>query len=86
MENKPLVRMTPWYKGYGGIIEANADSTGYSDSGIFEFLDENVLSITELPVGKWTRDYKTFLEEMIANEEVEDIREHHQENRVDFKV
>jgi DNA topoisomerase-2 len=43
-----------------------------------------VLEITELPIGKWTRDYKNFLEELMQKEEIEDIREYHQENRVHF--
>ena len=42
------------------------------------------LEITELQVGKWTRDYKNFLEELAIKEEIEDIREYHQENRVHF--
>jgi DNA topoisomerase-2 len=37
-----------------------------------------------LPIGKWTRDYKTFLEELAAKDEIEEIREYHQENRVHF--
>lgn len=43
-----------------------------------------MLEITELPIGKWTRDYKNFLEELMQKEEIEDIREYHQENRVHF--
>ena len=49
-------------------------------TGNFEVLDENQLRITELPVGKWTRDYKEMLEEMAQNEKekiVENIREYH---------
>ncbi len=37
-----------------------------------------------MPIGKWTRDYKTFLEELAAKDEIEEIREYHQENRVHF--
>ena len=42
--------------------------------------------ITELPIGKWTRDYKTFLEELSEKNEIDDIREYHQENRVHFEL
>lgn len=44
------------------------------------------MEITELPIGKWTRDYKTFLEELVTKEQIEDIREYHQENRVHFII
>ncbi len=46
--------------------------------------DCDELEITELPIGKWTRDYKNFLEELVQKEEIEEIREYHQENRVHF--
>jgi DNA topoisomerase-2 len=49
-------------------------------------LADNELEITELPIGKWTGDYKKMLEEMAQKEEVLDIKEYHQENRVHFIV
>jgi DNA topoisomerase-2 len=54
--------------------------------GIFRVLEEggDELEITELPIGKWTRDYKNFLEELAAKDEIDEIREYHQENRVHF--
>jgi DNA topoisomerase-2 len=33
-------------------------------SGVYNVLSEDELEITELPIGKWTRDYKNFLEEL----------------------
>jgi len=37
-------------------------------------LSDDELEITELPVGKWTRDYKNFLEELVIEDEIEEIR------------
>ena len=32
-------------------------------SGVYDVdFEEGILTITDLPIGKWTRDYKTFLE------------------------
>lgn len=53
-------------------------------SGVYEVKDDTTLEITELPVGKWTRDYKNFLEELAQKEEIDEIREYHMENRVHF--
>ena len=47
-------------------------------------LSETELEITELPIGKWTRDYKNFLEELAQKDEISEIREYHMENRVHF--
>jgi DNA topoisomerase II len=82
MKQQPLQEMHPWYKGYTGQIEA-ADGK-HIVTGVFDILGDDELSITELPIGKWTRDYKTFLEELAKKDEIEDIREYHQENRVHF--
>ena len=53
-------------------------------TGVYNILDDDELEITELPIGKWTRDYKTFLEELAIKDEIDEIREYHQENRVHF--
>lgn len=57
--------------------------------GSYFINEEGDLEITELPIGKWTRDYKTFLEELADpknGEWVDDIKEHHTENRVHFVI
>lgn len=37
----------------------------YTISGVYEQVDETTIRITELPVRKWTQDYKEFLESMM---------------------
>lgn len=74
--------MHPWYKGYkGSIVQADGK---HIVTGVFEVTEDDTLEITELPIGKWTRDYKNFLEELSQKDEIEDIREYHEENRVHF--
>lgn len=81
-EPKP---MHPWYKGFQGAIERLPNDKSYLISGIYCRLSETELEITELPIGKWTRDYKTNLEEMAQqNDFIANISEYHQENRVHF--
>lgn len=63
MKGDPYQEMHPWYKGYTGSITKNGDK--YHVQGVYEVDEDNdELVITELPIGKWTRDYKTFLEEL----------------------
>ena len=54
--------MKPWYKGFQGEIE-EIPGKGFSHSGLYDVLDDTTLEITELPIQKWTRDFKNFLEE-----------------------
>lgn len=90
MQNQEPKPMKPWYKGYQGSIEKVQDKAQYIITGNFEIIDDTQLEITELPIGKWTRDYKEMLEEMAQDEKagkiVENIREYHQQNRVHFIV
>ena len=75
MRNEAVQIMHPWYKGYTGMIEA-AEGKHFV-TGVYNILDDDELEITELPIGKWTRDYKNFLEELAQKDEIEDIREYH---------
>ena len=87
MSGRAPNRMIPWYKGYQGTIEpAAGKEKSYTCTGRYQIVSDTELEITELPPGKWTRDYKTFLEELAAKDEIEDIREYHQENRVHFHL
>jgi DNA topoisomerase-2 len=38
----------------------------YTITGIVEQVDDTTLKISELPVRKWTQDYKEFLETMMT--------------------
>ncbi len=55
-------------------------------------VDDTTLEITELPVRKWTQDYKEFLEGLIKPEEkagpavLADYREHHSDADVHFTL
>lgn len=85
MDGRMPTRMKPWYKGFQGEIEDNGKN-GFTVTGAYEVKDETTIEITELPIGKWTRDYKNFLEELAGKEEIDEIREYHTENRVHFVV
>ena len=58
--------MTPWYRGFTGEIvsKSGKDSANYLVSGRVNQVDECTVVISELPVGKWTTDYKQMLESM----------------------
>jgi len=89
MKKEEYQPMHPWYKGYRGTIEEVPGGKNYIVRGEYEILENGDIEIKELPIGKWTRDYKTFLEELADSkngELVEDIREMHTENRVHFIV
>jgi len=69
MKGEPFERMNPWFKNYTGTILPNNEKKegGFICYGRIETKDQETVIITELPIRKWTRDYKTFLEENFEN-------------------
>lgn len=41
-----------------------------------------------MPIGKWTKDYKEFLETLLEgeNKKIEDFKEFHTNNKVHFQI
>lgn len=67
ISGEPYKPMIPSYKGFRGKIIPLDDKT-YLSKGIYRVLDDQTIEITELPIGKWTDDYKKFLDSLIAEE------------------
>lgn len=84
-------RMNPYYKGFTGEIEPNGDKN-FTMKGRYEFIkEEYTLEITELPVKKWTRDYKSMIEQIMIDKNergilIDDMREYHTTRNVHFKL
>lgn len=76
LNDEPMKPMDPWYKGFQGTIEKTATKEAgvtYTITGIIEEVDETTLRIVELPIRRWTEDYKQFLSSMMAsNDKVKD--------------
>ena len=68
INKKSFTPMEPWWQGFEGTIYKN-DEYNYEISGSWA-IDDNKLTITELPVGCWTSDYKEFLEEKLEDTKV----------------
>ena len=66
LQGKELKHMHPWYNGFKGTIEPTTETCdSYITTGVYKKKGEGILEITELPIGKWTQDYKEFLDDMI---------------------
>ena len=63
--------LSPWWDGFRGTLTTGAGGRSVVSHGIYQFFDDEGcrVRITELPVGVWTKDYKAFLEELLAGEE-----------------
>tara|TARA_B000000532_G_C18876593_1_gene410947 strand:- start:1842 stop:5282 length:3441 start_codon:yes stop_codon:yes gene_type:complete len=66
INNQSCSNIAPYFKDFKGKI-VKIDNNNYLSKGIYEIVDECHLRITELPIGKWTDDYKKFLESLIPD-------------------
>ncbi len=66
LENRPL---DPWWFGFKGKV-SRVDENTWITKGIYDFDDnKKTVTITELPVGTWTKNYKAFLDELCESDE-----------------
>ena len=63
MKGKPQVPMVPWYNKFTGTI-TKVEENKFESKGVCEIDQRNPkrVVITELPIGKWSDDYREFLE------------------------
>jgi DNA topoisomerase-2 len=63
--------LTPWWFGFRGVVAGGDDHHSWTTRGIYEFVDHeaHTIRIKELPVCKWTKDYKVFLDQMMVDQE-----------------
>lgn len=58
----------PWYKNYKGIVKKISKSE-YETKGLYK-IEDNVMTISELPIQVWTENYKMFLENTLQNDKL----------------
>merc|ERR1719453_37670 len=83
--------MRPWYRNFQGKIDPLGKGS-YHTWGVCEQKGSESVEITELPIKKWTQDYKEFLQGMLPGAEkktkiaMQDFREYHTERSVHFNL
>jgi len=84
LNGKPLAEMVPWYKNFGGTIES-VDCVRFITRGVWS-IQGDLLTITELPIGRWTSDYKEFLEQLLDENKITGYQNHSTETKVNFTI
>jgi len=64
LSNKEFKTMNPWFRSFKGSIIKTGDKT-YMSKGSYNVIDNKTIEITELPIGRWTEDYKEILNKMV---------------------
>jgi len=67
INKKPYKSLSPSYNGFTGDI-IKIDNKNFISKGKYEIINDSVIDITELPIGKWTDDYKKFLDGFLIDD------------------
>jgi len=59
-----VVDFIPYYEGFLGTVHKIGENK-FLIKGKYEIVDENTIRIIELPIGTWTMNYVSFLEELV---------------------
>ncbi|KAI0641129.1 type II DNA topoisomerase [Trametes meyenii] len=88
MEGGEQVPMLPWWRGFTGTIKKVGDNK-YDVIGTVRKIDDTTVEITELPIHKWTQNFKAELEAMCGEKgdgPIKDYKEYHNNMNVHFVI
>jgi len=86
VENPDYVipELTPWYRGFEGHIE-KVEKNKWVSFGSYVITD-NVIKITELPIGESIENYKQFLEKMESDDRIITFKNNSSDTKVMFEI
>lgn len=76
--------ITPWYRGFTGTIEKNAQQTIFT--GVYEIQNTTTMVISELPIGSFTQKYREVLNDLEDKGLVKNYIDNSSEEKTEFVV
>jgi len=85
IRDKEIDEIEPYYLGFKGEIYKNEKGI-YNSKGVYKWINDSTIEITELPIGTWTENYKEFLEDLIVknNPNLKSFESHYTAKNVRF--
>lgn len=78
--------LNPWYRGFMGKIESNSEGK-YTTYGIIEKTKKKGISkISELPVGVWTDNFKSKLEDYLEKKQIKSMKNYSTPKQVNIEL
>jgi DNA topoisomerase II len=84
--SRTLPPIRPWVRGFVGDLDTSIDGLGFISFGVATIMNATTLQISELPVGKWTNNYKKLLLKMREKGDILSFVENHTTTSVNFTV
>lgn len=68
LQNKPCVPMAPWFRGFKGTVFQLEGA--WVAEGVWSTVGQDII-VKELPPGRWTQDYKEYLDELVEKKTIQ---------------
>ena len=83
-EKYEIPELTPWYSGFKGNI-TKVDENKWVSYGVYEIQD-NMIKITEIPIGESIENYKQYLEKLETDDTIITFKNNSTDTNVDFEI
>jgi DNA topoisomerase-2 len=84
--DKNLPTINPWVRDFAGEITVDIERGAYITKGRITPTSNSSVSITELPIGVWTNDYRNCLLNMMTKADIMSFSENHTTSKVSVDV
>lgn len=85
LEGKPMKQMNPWFRNFKGTIKKESDET-WTAIGLCSPVNNDSYHIKELPPGRWTQDFKEYLDTLIEKGKISGYKNNSTTEDIDFIV
>ena len=79
-----LPEITPWYRGYNGIIEKTGEGK-YTTWGNVS-VDKKTKIVDELPISMWTNNFKEYLDTLLEDKTIKKVKNYSTPTKVKFVI
>jgi len=86
IEDKRCKKLIPYYKNFNGDIIYDEKNERYITRGIYNKLNDNVIRITELPIGMWNDKYFEKLDKLVDEKTIKDYVKNCTDETIDIKL
>lgn len=84
VNGKEIKKMKPWFKGFKGRVFVD-DTGGWVTEGVWQVVGTTV-KVAELPPGRWTQDYKEYLDTLVEKKMISSFTNNSTTESVDFLI
>jgi len=84
INGETIVPMKPWFDKFTGRVFSNEEGLWITE-GVWSQLG-NTLKVTELPPGRWTQEYKEYLDTLVEKKKISNYVNNSTTENVDFSI